>query len=66
MANWGKWLEGISVSWIIIIGVILFFFPEPISSFWGAVLILAGVVAFFVGWWQDRQNQGDRRSRSGR
>ncbi|RBI59925.1 hypothetical protein DMJ13_19675 [halophilic archaeon] len=55
MANWAEWLEGVSVTWIIVLGVFLFFFPEPISSVVGAILLGIGVVAFFVGWWEDRQ-----------
>lgn len=57
MANWGDWLEGLSVGWIILIGAFLFFFPEPFTTFWGAVLIAIGVIGFFVGWWADRQEE---------
>lgn len=56
MADWGTWLEGISIGWLFLIGIILFFFPEPVTSFWGAVIIAIGVIGFFVGWWGDRQS----------
>ncbi len=53
--NWGQRLEGIGAGWIILLGVLFFFFPEPVTSFWGAILILIGVGIFLVGWWRDRQ-----------
>ncbi|ELZ26303.1 hypothetical protein C474_21441 [Halogeometricum pallidum JCM 14848] len=56
MPDVGGWLEGISVGWLLLIGLALFFFPEPITSFWGAVIIGIGIVGFFAGWWSDRQS----------
>lgn len=56
MASIGDWLEGIGAGTVILIGVLLFFIPEPITSFWGALVTLAGIVLYFLGWWKDRQD----------
>lgn len=42
----GGMLGGISVGLLLIIGVVLFFFPEPITSTIGIILIAVAVIAW--------------------
>lgn len=36
-------------SWLLIVGVVLFVIPEPITSFLGVLLITLGIVAWLLG-----------------
>ena len=48
-SNGSLWDEGL-ITLLLVAGVILFVFPEPISSGVGILLITIGVIAWLVDW----------------
>lgn len=54
MVSWKKYWSGVGVSGLIVIGALLFFFPEPLTSFLGVVLILTAALIWLAGWYRDR------------
>lgn len=49
-----EYLGGMTGGWIIVLGVLLFLFPEPISSGIGVLVILIGLGVWIVTWWRER------------
>lgn len=52
--DWETYWSAIGVSGLLIIGVLLFFFPEPLTSFLGIVLILIAALIWLAGWFRER------------
>lgn len=49
MANLKDWVDALGIGGIIILGLVLFFFPEPITSFMGIVIIILACLAWLAG-----------------
>ena len=45
----GWWDEGL-ITLLLVVGVVLFVFPEPATSALGVLLIVAGLIAWLVDW----------------
>lgn len=52
MVNWKKYWAAIGVGELIIIGALLFFFPEPTTSLIGIALILTAAIVWLAGWYR--------------
>lgn len=52
--DWEAYWSAIGVSGLLIIGVLLFFFPEPLTSFLGIILILVAALIWLAGWYRER------------
>lgn len=46
-----EYLAGISGGWLIVLGVLLFFIPTPLTTLIGIVLILIGIGVWIAAWW---------------
>jgi hypothetical protein len=46
----GSWLDEGLIGTFLLVGVILFFFPEPATTLTGIVMILVGAAAWVVDW----------------
>lgn len=59
-----KWWDALGVGGIIIIGLALFFFPEPVTSVIGITIILIAGIIWLGGWFlgrnSDNQNTMDQ------
>ena len=54
MASWKKYWGAIGVGGLLVIGVLFFLFPEPITSFLGIILVLVAALIWLAGWYRDR------------
>ncbi|MFC6824899.1 hypothetical protein [Halopelagius fulvigenes] len=59
MVDWKKYWAAIGVGELIVIGALLFFFPEPTTSIIGIALIATAVVVWLAGWLRGDDNDGD-------
>lgn len=50
MVNWKAYWSAIGVGGLLIIGVLFFFFPEPVTSVLGIALILVAAFIWLAGW----------------
>ena len=57
MANMRQWWDALGVGGVIIIGLALFFFPEPVTSFIGIIIILVAVLIWLGGWYNNRKSR---------
>lgn len=59
-----KWWDTLGVGGIIIIGLALFFFPEPVTSIIGITIIMITSLIWLAGWFlgrnSDDQDMTDR------
>ncbi|GAB7095695.1 hypothetical protein JCM30237_28490 [Halolamina litorea] len=50
-----QWWDGIGIAGAIILGIVLFFFPEPATSVLGVIIIVAAALIWFgVDVWEER------------
>jgi UPF0716 family protein affecting phage T7 exclusion len=49
-----EYLGEMTGGWIIVLGVLLLLFPEPITSVIGVFVILLGVGVWIAAWWRER------------
>lgn len=49
-----EYLGGMTGGWIIVLGVLLFLFPEPITSGIGVLVILVGLGVWIASWRRER------------
>lgn len=66
MVSWKKYWSAIGVGGLIAIGALFFFFPEPVTSFFGIVLILVAAVIWLAGWYRDRGTTDEYTAEEGR
>lgn len=57
MADLKDWVDALGIGGIIILGLVLFFFPEPITSFMGIVIIILACLAWLAGWYRTRNSE---------
>lgn len=60
MVEWTSYWGAIGVAELLVIGAVLFFFPEPATSFVGMVLILVAAIAWLAGWYGTRDQRTGR------
>ncbi len=46
-----EYLAGISGGWLVVLGVLLFIIPTPLTTLVGIVLILIGIGVWIAAWW---------------
>lgn len=56
MVDWKAYWGAVGVGGLLVIGILFFFFPEPITSLIGMILILVAALIWLAGW-----VKGDRR-----
>lgn len=56
MASLQEWWDALGVGGIIIIGLALFFFPEPVTSFVGIGIIIIACLVWLAGWYRGRDS----------
>lgn len=54
MVDWEKYWSAIGVGGLLIVGVLFFFFPEPLTSMLGIILVLLAALIWLAGWYRDR------------
>lgn len=54
MVDWETYWSAIGVSGLLVIGVLFFLFPEPLTSFLGIILVLLAAVIWLAGWYRER------------
>lgn len=59
MVDWKKYWGAIGVVELLVIGAVLFFFPEPATSFVGMVLILVAAITWLAGWYGTSDRETD-------
>ena len=59
MVSFRKWWDAVGVGGIIIIGLALFFFPEPITSVIGILIIAIAAILWLGGWYTGRNSNSD-------
>ena len=59
MANFREWWDALGVGGIIIIGLALFFFPEPVTSVIGILIIAIAAILWLGGWYTGRNSNSD-------
>lgn len=52
MVDWKKYWAAVGVGELIVIGALLFFFPEPTTSILGIILIGTAVLVWLAGWYR--------------
>lgn len=57
MVSWEKYWSAVGVGGLIVIGALLFFFPEPMTSLLGIILILTAALIWLAGWYRERNTQ---------
>lgn len=58
MANVKRWLAWLSPGALILLGVVLFFFPLPPTTVAGIVLIAVGIVLWIIEWASEDSDTG--------
>lgn len=56
MVSFQKWWDALGVGGIIIIGLALFFFPEPVTSVIGITIIVIAGIIWLAGWYKGRNS----------
>lgn len=51
-----KWWDALGVGGMIIIGLVLFFFPEPVTSLIGVTIIMIAGLVWLAGWFLGRNS----------
>lgn len=49
-----EYLAGVSGGWLIVLGVLLFIIPTPLTTLIGIVIILIGIGVWIAAWWGER------------
>lgn len=55
MGDFRTWWDRLGIGWVIILGLVLFFFPEPTTSLIGTLLIIAATLTWLAGWYSSRK-----------
>lgn len=58
MADTKKWIAWLSPGALILLGVVLFFFPLPPTTLAGVILIAVGLVLWAIEWAGDDTDSG--------
>jgi hypothetical protein len=59
MAGLREWWDPLGVGGVIIVGLALFFLPEPVTSVVGIVIILIAAVVWLAGWYAADDSDDD-------
>jgi hypothetical protein len=46
-----EYLAGVSGGWLIVLGVLLFIIPTPLTTLVGIIIILVGIAFWIAAWW---------------
>lgn len=57
MASMRQWWDALGVGGVLIIGLALFFFPEPVTSLIGIIIIIAAALIWLGGWYTNRKSR---------
>lgn len=60
MVDWTRYWGAVGVTELLVIGALLFFFPEPATSFAGMVLILVAAIVWLAGWYGAHEKETGR------
>ncbi|WP_162993976.1 hypothetical protein [Halalkalicoccus subterraneus] len=55
MGDFRKLWDRIGIGGVIILGLALFFFPEPTTSFIGVIIIITATLTWLEGWYSSRK-----------
>lgn len=54
-----EWWDALGVGGVIIIGLALFFFPEPVTSVIGILVIVVAALLWLGGWYTSRNSANE-------
>ncbi len=57
-----KWWDALGAGGVIIIGLVLFFFPEPVTSLIGITIIMIAGLTWLAGWFLGRNSDNQDRT----
>jgi hypothetical protein len=59
MADWSKYWGAIGVTELLVIGTLLFLFPEPMTSVLGITLVLLAAGVWIAGWYRGVRDEAE-------
>ena len=59
MVDFQKWWDALGIGGVIIVGLVLFFFPEPVTSVVGISIIAVAAIIWLAGWYRGRNSDND-------